>query len=385
MRRPSRFVTTASLALLSLASGCQEIPVEPALQSSSSPTAPQGALATVTRIDLGTLGGAVSFAMDINDAGIVVGWSDDSSGANRAFRWTSARGMVDLGTLVGDQWSRATSITSNGRIVGVSGRTGDPVGTPVTWSPSGSIAPLMIPVLPGTPVMLPTDGNALGQVIGATNLGMFPSHAWIWNRVRGLHDIGADMPAEVFESSANEINERGIVVGNNKANVCTNPRIGECWHAFLWHSPSRFRDLGVPAGSDLGSAAVTGSALNDEGVVVGWTIPGPGTGLQPYRWNARTGFTLLPTFAYEFTPYGYARSVNLISTDVGASQDAQVGAIQAAAWPRAGGIVKLNADDPNSSVAKPSTFSASSLVGRLSTAVASLPTPLSGSWGRAVV
>jgi hypothetical protein len=76
---------------------------------------------------------------------------------------------------------------------------------------------------------------------------------------------------------------------------------------------------------------------------------GPYSGtIQPYKWRDGTGFTLLPTFS---SSSGYASSVNVMGTAVGASTDAQFGKIQAAAWPQAGGIVKLSPDDPNSSVA----------------------------------
>jgi hypothetical protein len=43
--------------------------------------------------------------------------------------------------------------------------------------------------------------------------------------------------------------------------------------------------------------------------------------------------------------------VNLPGTAVGAGFDPQFGTVQAAAWPIAGGIVRLNTDDPSASVA----------------------------------
>jgi hypothetical protein len=108
-----------------------------------------------------------------------------------------------------------------------------------------------------------------------------------------------------------------------------------------------YRDLGVPE-NDLPNREVTGSALNDLGVVVGSTSLTRNAGpLQPYKWTESTWVTVLPTFS---SSYGYATSVNVVGTIVGASTDAQFGAIQAAAWPVAGGIVKLSPADPNPSV-----------------------------------
>jgi probable HAF family extracellular repeat protein len=57
--------------------------------------------------DLGTLGGGESEAWGVSaDGSVVVGWADNAAGQSRAFRWTAARGMQDLGTLGGD-WSEA--------------------------------------------------------------------------------------------------------------------------------------------------------------------------------------------------------------------------------------------------------------------------------------
>ncbi len=87
---------------------------------------PQSQRAVLTRpdgstIDLGTLGGASSYATAINSRGQVCGESVLVSGETHAFRWTPDQSgggsMEDLGTL-GGSWSRAAAIAENGDVVG---------------------------------------------------------------------------------------------------------------------------------------------------------------------------------------------------------------------------------------------------------------------------
>ena len=72
--------------------------------------------------NLGTLGGATSEALDINERGQVVGTADNASGQPRAFLWRNGT-MTDLNTLLpsGSGWvlHRATGISDGGQISGV--------------------------------------------------------------------------------------------------------------------------------------------------------------------------------------------------------------------------------------------------------------------------
>ena len=75
-------------------------------------------------VDLGTLGGDYSKPVDVNDAGEVVGWSCTVEGSpnvvpQHAFLWTATTGMVSLGTL-GGLHSAATAVNAQGWVVGLS-------------------------------------------------------------------------------------------------------------------------------------------------------------------------------------------------------------------------------------------------------------------------
>lgn len=71
-------------------------------------------------IDMGTLpGGSISTALEINDGGQVVGWSDSSNGSRATIFDTSGHeNNTDLGTLPGYLTSRALANNDKGQIVG---------------------------------------------------------------------------------------------------------------------------------------------------------------------------------------------------------------------------------------------------------------------------
>ena len=79
---------------------------------------------TVTAIDLGTLGGNFSEALDMNASGQVVGESATAPFGIHAFSWTRAGGMVDLGGLGGTS-AVATAVNARGDVIGDSNTAGD--------------------------------------------------------------------------------------------------------------------------------------------------------------------------------------------------------------------------------------------------------------------
>jgi probable HAF family extracellular repeat protein len=153
-----------------------------------------------TFTDLGTLGGIHSSAMDLNDAGKVVGYSykpfSGNSAIYSAFLWDGSV-MFDLGTLGGTQ-SIATSINKFGQIAGWANVNGDTTNHAVVWN--GSDITDLNPL--GSNHSAAYGINDLGKVVGYQS--SFLNTATIW-------DMG--VATELGIGIAQGINNSGVVVG----------------------------------------------------------------------------------------------------------------------------------------------------------------------------
>ena len=203
-------------------------------------------------VDLGTLGGTYSAARGINDAGVVVGASDNAAGDTHAFVYANGT-MTDIGTLGGNN-SSAAAINNNGQVAGVADRAGGSYA--FLYSPGAGMRSL------GT---LPDGGfsraegiNSAGVVVGGSLTGATPLplfHALMYASGT-MTDLGSLTGAY---SVAQAINDRGAIVGWSNAGLNID-------HAFVYAS-------GVM--TDLGTLAGQGSSgaydINNAGQVVGWS------------------------------------------------------------------------------------------------------------------
>jgi probable HAF family extracellular repeat protein len=237
-RRPTRRPSSARLSLEALEDRC---------------------MPSYSVIDLGTLGGTISHADDVNASGQVVGWSARSSGIEHAFLWQNGI-MTDLGTLDGS-YSTANGINDVGQIVGSAGTADgtahpflltpedtDGNGTPDLWfrdSNSDGKNDLMLDLGPDRDAF---DVNNAGQVVGNLRPGGYDAHAFRWDNgvMTDLGTLGGPT------SSATAINDAGQVTGTSDT------AMGGL-SAFLWQG-GVMHDIGPFGPSDI----------NQSGQVTGW-------------------------------------------------------------------------------------------------------------------
>ena len=117
----------------------------------------------VTVTPIGTLGGAYTFAQDINDLGDVVGFSQNAAAQARPFLWNAKKGIVDLGTVPAGTHGNANGINNLGQVVGSIASADNSSTHAVLWS-KGKVIDLG--VLSGYDVSVARAINAKNQIIG---------------------------------------------------------------------------------------------------------------------------------------------------------------------------------------------------------------------------
>jgi probable HAF family extracellular repeat protein len=300
--------------------------------------ASSSAQSSIAIIDLGTFpGGTASRAVDINDAGLAVGYSFlRGDRASHAFVWTVAGGMQDLGTLSGGS-SAAVAVSESGHVVGESD------GHAFLWTQAGGMVDLG--TLGGS-TSAAAAVNAAGQVVGESFTAEGTRHAFFWSPSQGMIDLGTlgaligvdGQPLRGAISFASAVNDAGQVVGSSDS--------PSGHHAFLWTQAEGMIDLGTLPSCCLSSA----TAINQAGQIVGVSVA-PGTPeLHAFSWTKAGGMVDLGTLGGRRSS---AVAVNGAGQVVGSSevprQDCRgfphcaflFGASHAFSWTPAGGMRDL--------------------------------------------
>lgn len=182
--------------------------------------------------DLGTLGGhngqalRASEALGVNDAGIVVGWSDvkkSTRGGQHAVRWDNPWTIVDLGGLPSGGGSKATAINNRGTIVGSGTFTKDNglVATmAVAWDADGIHG---LGMLKGHKASIALKVNDDDVIVGKSELPDYETwRAMVWFGVTGaprdLNNLvgtaGCKDPsgAAFVLDRARDVNKQGVIL-----------------------------------------------------------------------------------------------------------------------------------------------------------------------------
>ena len=233
--------------------------------------------------DLGTLGGPQSETRALNDYGLVVGLAQKPGDVGFQQRhptvWKVGHGgmqTIELGPFAQGQ---AEDVNNRGVVVGWSAAsvTGPP--TAFRWTERDGIEP--IPPLAG-PRSMAAGINEAGDVVGNSSVSATPpfiDHAVVWWRTGGVTDIGT----LGFNSTARSINDRGEVAGFGQ------PCPGCPQRPFYWSAETGIVDLGIPPGT-RGFAF----EIDNHGRVAGWYESPPGVP-HAFIWTLAGGTVHLPT------------------------------------------------------------------------------------------
>jgi probable HAF family extracellular repeat protein len=228
--------------------------------------------------DLGTIGGHISDAIAINDAGQVVGISyvTSQNASDHAFFWSASTGMLDLGTLGGNN-SEALAINNAGQVVGCSDTTANINGHAFLWTQSGGMQDINS-LGAGS---CATAINDLGQVVGTfTVTSSFDTHVFLWTSSGGMQDLGLPVG-----STVSGVNNSGVIVG-------VYPTALGGSRAYEWTSTGGLQDLG-----DLGGGVAFAGSINSYGEVVGSSLDAPSIAdvYSGFRWTSGSKIQPLPS------------------------------------------------------------------------------------------
>ena len=271
-------------------------------------------------VNLGVLNAGInSFAYGVNSNGtVVVGEATDGVAGNalRAYRWTQSTGMVSLGVLPGGgNTSTATAVNGNGTVVVGYAQLG-PLGSPQAFRWTQAQGMVSLGRLNNGGVSQANAVSSDGSVVvgrsqdGAVGVSVHPERAFRWTQSTGMVSLG--VLSGGFTSNAMAVSGDGsIVVGN--ADVPGANR------AFRWTQADGMVNLGV---LNAGTNSLAYGVSSDGAVVVGQATDGAANNVnRAFRWTQSTGMQSVETW---LRANGIRVATDITSSASGVSADGSV-------------------------------------------------------------
>lgn len=218
----------------------------------------------------------------------MVGYSMRRDSGDRAFRWTQADGMIDLGTLRTDNMgnSYAYGVNAAGSVVVGSAFYSGATAHAFRWTQDTGMTDLGTLTANNTGESMAKGINAIGDIVVGSAYSGTDHHAFRWTLDAGsstqgtMTDLGTLRTGNTGRSSANAVNAAGdVVVGYASSETG--------FHAFRWTLTEGMTNLGT-----LHTDKITGYSdaygVNAAGdVVVGSAYSE--SGQRAFRWTSTTG------------------------------------------------------------------------------------------------
>jgi len=295
--------------------------------------------------DLATLAGSNSEAHDVNNAGVIVGTSD-----NVAFEYTTSSGMQSLGTLPGAAASTAWAINSAGVVVGHSEVPGPNSRThAVVWD-AGTITDLGVLVAgPVSETSEALDINSAGVIVGDSTIDSGAVHAFVYDPVRGMQDLNllVNAPAGWTLTTATAINDLGQIVGLASVQGQT--------HVFLLSPqavPTSIPRISISVSSpevSEGAEAtftISASSINPAPISVGYSVSGHANQGQDYLLSGPTQEVIIPAGQSSATIVLHALLDNLSEKNETVKMKLTRGAGYKLSTPKTAAITIVNTTSP---------------------------------------
>lgn len=261
----------------------------------------------------------VSLANAISDDGTIIVGGSETDGGLRAFRWTRATGMVNMGV-----WgsvvtqSQAAGLSGDGvTAVGSGGNAGLTYVQGFRWTTAGYHQ--ISDWTTGSETRLEAKSVSHdGSVIGGYGVSANGYEAFVWTAVDGLVGLG-DLPGGPFESYVRGMSANGsVIVGFGST--------AQGYEAFYWTADKgmvRLADLLTANGANLNGyflqqaqavsadgTVIVGSAVSPSGVVVAFMakVPPPTPNAD---WNHSGLITIQDIFDFLTSWFGGNADFNL--------------------------------------------------------------------------